>query len=98
MTSLAQIKQWSDRFHFSEGELEVILRCHSVLSSKKKTTSGGGSFLSILVHSVPYVFFFLPQDELEVRTVMVGLVYYSFPLCFFFYYLFIHSSMIGACS
>lgn len=67
MTSLAQIKQWSNRFNFNEGELEIILRCHSSLSSK--TTNS--TFLSILAHSVPYVFFFLPQDELEARTVLI---------------------------
>jgi hypothetical protein len=71
MTSLAQIKQWSDRFPFDEGELEILLRCHA------STTAGGkgneqGSFLNLLAHSFPYVFFFLPQDELEIRTSLVS--------------------------
>lgn len=68
MTSLAQIKTWSERFPFDEGELEIILRCHASLISDKK---GGGSFLNLLAHSFPYVFFFLPQDELEIRTSLV---------------------------
>lgn len=70
MTSLAQIKKWSKQFDFNEGELEIILRCHASLS--KKSTSG--TFLNMLAHSFPYVFFFLPQDELEVRTALVGRV------------------------
>lgn len=71
MTSLAQIKRWSERFDFDEGELEIILRCHASLSSKKEA---GGTFLNILAHSFPYVFFFLPQDELEARTSLVRLI------------------------
>jgi len=68
MTSLAQIKNWTKCFPFDEGELEIILRCHASLSKEKE----GGSFLNTLAHSFPYVFFFLPNDEMEIRTSVVG--------------------------
>jgi len=74
MTSLAQIKQWSDRFPFDEGELEIILRCHASIDSNNKGGKDEGSFLNILAHSFPYVFFFLPQDELEIRTSLVSVL------------------------
>mmetsp|Transcript_21547 Transcript_21547/g.24498 ORF Transcript_21547/g.24498 Transcript_21547/m.24498 type:complete len:264 (+) Transcript_21547:1332-2123(+) len=67
MTSLAQIKNWTKCFPFDEGELEIILRCHASLSKEKE----GGSFLNTLAHSFPYVFFFLPNDEMEIRTSVV---------------------------
>lgn len=69
MTSLAQIKQWSDRYPFDEGELEILLRCHASTTAGKDKDQE--SFLNLLAHSFPYVFFFLPQDELEVRTSLV---------------------------
>jgi hypothetical protein len=72
MTSLAQIKQWSDRYPFDEGELEILLRCHASITSGK----GDGSFLNLLAHSFPYVFFFLPQDELEIRTSLVSTTFH----------------------
>jgi hypothetical protein len=76
MTSLAQIKNWSERFPFDEGELEIILRCHASITSSKDSKDGkdDGSFLNILTHSFPYVFFFLPHDELENRTSLVSVV------------------------
>ncbi len=78
MTSLAQIKDWSERYPFDEGELEIILRCFASITSdegkgESETKKGSSSsFLNILAHSFPYVFFFLPQDELEIRTSMVS--------------------------
>mmetsp|Transcript_1692 Transcript_1692/g.2515 ORF Transcript_1692/g.2515 Transcript_1692/m.2515 type:complete len:413 (-) Transcript_1692:92-1330(-) len=70
MTSLAQIKGWSKKYPFDEGELEIILRCYSSITSprgEEKTRS----FLALLAHSFPYVFFFLPTDEILNRIKIV---------------------------
>jgi hypothetical protein len=68
MTSLAQIKQWSEEFPFDEGELEILLRCHASITSCSKDE---GTFMNKLAHSFPYVFFFLPNDEMEKRTSLI---------------------------
>jgi hypothetical protein len=70
MTSLQQIRGWSEKYHFDEGELEIILRCHnSVVSPKEQEDKE--SFMSVLAHSFPYVFFFLPADEVQNRISLI---------------------------
>lgn len=66
MTSLQQINKWSKKYPFDEGEIEIILRCHDSVRSQE-----GGSFLNVLAHSFPYVFFFLPNDEIQNRISLV---------------------------
>ena len=79
MTSLQQIKKWSEQYPFDEGELEIILRCHNSIVNPKDREDAG-SFLNLLAHSFPYVFFFLPIDEIQNR---IGLVEnYILPPCF----------------
>ena len=70
MTSLQQIKEWSEKYPFDEGELEIILRCRNSISNP---TQGEDkvSFLNLLAHSFPYVFFFLPRDEIQNRISLV---------------------------
>lgn len=70
MTSLQQIKKWSDKYSFDEGELEIILRCHDSIVNPKDQRDNG-SFLNLLSHSFPYVFFFLPYDEIQNRIALV---------------------------
>ncbi len=77
MTSVAEIKKWSEKYPFDEQELEIIIRCHnSIAFPKDKPKSGTPdikqqSFLSLLSHSFPYVFFFLPNDEIQNRIELV---------------------------
>jgi len=79
MTSLKQIKKWSEQYPFDEGELEIILRCHNSIVNPKDQQDAG-SFLNLLAHSFPYVFFFLPCDEIQNR---IGLVEnHILPTCF----------------
>jgi len=79
MTSLQQIKKWSEQYPFDEGELEIILRCHNSIVNPKDRQDAG-SFLNLLAHSFPYVFFFLPCDEIQNR---IGLVEnHILPPCF----------------
>ncbi len=69
MTSVEQIKVWTEKFGFDEGEVEILLRCHHSLTSPKDRE---GSFLNhLLAHSFPYVFFFLPYDEIKNRINLV---------------------------
>lgn len=70
MTSIAQLKGWSNVYPFDEGELEIILRCYNSIVSPKGQDKDG-SFLSLIAHSFPYVFFFLPKDEIENRIALV---------------------------
>lgn len=64
MSSLAQIQKWTQRYHFNEPEIEILLRCVDVITKELEEDS---SFLSILAHSSPHALFFLPCDELENR-------------------------------
>jgi len=70
MTSLQQIKKWSDKYQFDEGELEIILRCHNSIVSPKDQEDTE-SFLNLLAHAFPYVYFFLPCDEIQNRISLV---------------------------
>lgn len=70
MTSLAQIKGWSNKYPFDEGELEIILRCYNSITSPRGKEKNE-SFLDLLAHSHPYVFFFLPTDEISNRINLV---------------------------
>lgn len=70
MTSLLQIQEWAKRYPFDEKELEIILRCHhSVVDNMKGEKKQ--SFLSTLAHAFPYVYFFLPKDEVERRVNLI---------------------------
>ena len=70
MTSVQQLKTWSEKYGMFEGELEIILRCHESMVNPKNQDKEG-SFLNLLAHSFPYVFFFLPNDEIQNRVAFV---------------------------
>lgn len=71
MASVHQLKEWTEKYPFDEGELEIILRCHDAIVNPKKGEDTKGSFLNLLAHSFPYVFFFLPYDEIQNRISLV---------------------------
>lgn len=70
MTSIAQINEWAHKYPFDEKELEIILRCHHSIVDNVKDDKKR-SFLSTLAHAFPYVFFFLPKDEVENRINLI---------------------------
>mmetsp|Transcript_28495 Transcript_28495/g.43624 ORF Transcript_28495/g.43624 Transcript_28495/m.43624 type:complete len:524 (-) Transcript_28495:149-1720(-) len=86
MSSIAQVKKWSEKYPFDENEIEIILRCYSsIVRPKEKEFKGQNpelasgadasdtktSFLNLLAHAFPYVFFFLPSDEIKTRISLV---------------------------
>lgn len=70
MTSITQIQSWTKKYGMDEGEVEILLRCHNSIVNPKDG-SDSGSFLNLLAHSFPYVFFFLPHDEIKNRIELV---------------------------
>jgi hypothetical protein len=69
MSSLSQIQRIAHRYNFTDEELEILLRSHDALCHAMADVSDmtGHNFFNILAHSSPYVFFFLPGDEIKAR-------------------------------
>lgn len=62
---------WSEKYSFDESELEIILRCHKSVVHSKDQQVNDESFMSQLAHSFPYVYFFLPADEVQNRITLI---------------------------